>query len=285
MLFGLSKIAQLIEPLILSASGQTSTLLSMATSTIFMKGSVILTDLTLLFSLLSMTAMLPNSTARNFMLLSTLTMPGPLISDHLQFGYNGFFIGLLILTISLSYKGKEVAAGFFFILLCNMKREFLFLLPIYCIFTFRKYCWVREGEKGFELLYFNVFNAFKIFSLYIAIFALSIGPWLYYLPWNDVLQRLYLDPLGSQLLSNKWTPNFWNLFYSFELITSWIAQGSIGKPEYSIAHIMYLPEMTIGNCVQLLLLIQLVRILGILISSHCSLNYGRIQHHVHFIGH
>lgn len=68
------------------------------------KVTVIFADIFLYLAILRLAAMLKSKTAENFVILSTFLLPGILILDHIEFGYNGFLYGILILSFSELFR-------------------------------------------------------------------------------------------------------------------------------------------------------------------------------------
>ncbi|KAG6402751.1 hypothetical protein SASPL_134962 [Salvia splendens] len=170
---------------------------------LFQRFSVVLSDLVLVYSAYRLTR------SRNFralerLLISALVIwaPGLLIVDHMHFQYNGFLLGILLLSISFLEEGRDLIGGFIFAVLLCFKHLFAVAAPVYFVYLFRHYC--RGGlVKGFGRLVL-------MGSAVVAVFAAAYGPFWYYGQIQEVLQRMF--PFGRGLCHAYWAPNFW-VFY------------------------------------------------------------------------
>lgn len=103
--------------------------------------------------------------------------------DHLHFQYNGFLLGILLLSISYLEEGRDLIGGFTFAVLLCFKHLFAVAAPVYFVYLFRHYC--RGGLlKGFGRLVL-------MGSVVLAVFAAAFGPFLYY-GQVDVLSQFML---------------------------------------------------------------------------------------------
>ncbi|GFP91033.1 probable dolichyl pyrophosphate glc1man9glcnac2 alpha-1 3-glucosyltransferase [Phtheirospermum japonicum] len=128
--------------------------------------------------------------------------PGLFIVDHLHFQYNGFLLGLLLLSISFLEEGKDLMGGLVFAVLLCFKHLFAVAGPVYFVYLFRHYC--RGGlVKGFGRL-------MLMGSVVLAVFAAAYGPFWYHGQIQRVLSRMF--PFGRGLCHAYWAPNFW-VFY------------------------------------------------------------------------
>ncbi|CAA0820682.1 Probable dolichyl pyrophosphate Glc1Man9GlcNAc2 alpha-1-3-glucosyltransferase [Striga hermonthica] len=128
--------------------------------------------------------------------------PGLFIVDHLHFQYNGFLLGMLLLSISFLEEGRDLLGGFVFAVLLCFKHLFAVAAPLYFVYLFRHYC--RGGfAKGLARLVL-------MGSVVMAVFAAAYGPFWYYGQIQQVLHRMF--PFGRGLCHAYWAPNFW-VFY------------------------------------------------------------------------
>lgn len=97
--------------------------------------------------------------------------PALLIVDHMHFQYNGFLLGLLLMSISGLMEGKDLMGGFFFAVLLCFKHLFAVAAPVYFVYLLRHYC--RGGlVKGFGRL-------LVMGMVVVAVFVAAFGPFVY----------------------------------------------------------------------------------------------------------
>lgn len=91
--------------------------------------------------------------------------------DHLHFQYNGFLLGLLLISLSALENGEDLLGGFAFAVLLCFKHLFAVAAPVYFVYLLRHYC--RGGlVKGFGRLV-------VMGSVVVAVFAAAYGPFVY----------------------------------------------------------------------------------------------------------
>ncbi|KAK4397096.1 putative dolichyl pyrophosphate Glc1Man9GlcNAc2 alpha-1,3-glucosyltransferase [Sesamum angolense] len=170
---------------------------------LFQRLSVTLSDSILVYSAYRLTRNINFSSFERFLIWAlVIWSPGLFIVDHLHFQYNGFLLGMLLLSISFLEEGKDLVGGFFFAVLLCFKHLFAVAAPVYFVYLFRHYC--RGGlVKGFGRLVL-------IGSVVLVVFAAAYGPFLYYGQMQEVLRRMF--PFGRGLCHAYWAPNFW-VFY------------------------------------------------------------------------
>ncbi|KAJ4825488.1 hypothetical protein Tsubulata_025507 [Turnera subulata] len=167
----------------------------------FQRVSVILSDLSLLYGVYRLTR---NLEPRKKVLLWVLVVwsPGLVIVDNMHFQYNGFLLGLQLLSISYLQEGRDLMGGFFFAVLLCFKHLFAVAAPVFFVYLLRHYCW-KGLVKGFGRLS-------AMGAVVVAVFAASYGPFSYHGQIQQVLARLF--PFGRGLCHAYWAPNFW-VFY------------------------------------------------------------------------
>ncbi|XP_057800243.1 probable dolichyl pyrophosphate Glc1Man9GlcNAc2 alpha-1,3-glucosyltransferase isoform X1 [Salvia miltiorrhiza] len=170
---------------------------------LFQRLSVALSDVLLVYSAYRLTK------KRNFRDLERLLIcalviwaPGLFLVDHMHFQYNGFLLGMLLLSISFLEEGRDLMGGFIFAVLLCFKHLFAVAAPVYFVYLFRHYC--RGGFlKGFARLVL-------MGCVVLAVFAAAYLPFWHYGQIREVLQRMF--PFGRGLCHAYWAPNFW-VFY------------------------------------------------------------------------
>ncbi|KUJ19554.1 glycosyltransferase family 57 protein [Mollisia scopiformis] len=231
----------------------------------FQRASVIATELVLVYALHLYVQSAPSALKRpsHAAALSILLSPGLLIIDHIHFQYNGFLYGLLILSLVLARKkSTTLASGLLFAALLCLKHIYLYLAPAYLVYLLRAYC---LGPKS--IFHIKFFNALKLGTGVIAVFAAAFGPFAIWGQIPQLLSRLF--PFSRGLCHAYWAPNVWAM-YSFtdrvmiyvaprlglpvnqEAINS-VTRGLVGDTSFAV-----LPEITASTTFALTLLFQFI---------------------------
>lgn len=138
---------------------------------LFQRLSVIIFDFVLAFGIYKLTR---NLRYKERVLTGVLVILSPalMIVDHLHFQYNGFLLGVLLVSVSALEEGKDLLGGFVFAVLLCFKHLFAVAAPVYFVYLLRHYC--KGGlVKGF--------GRFVIMgSAVVAVFAAAYGPFLYH---------------------------------------------------------------------------------------------------------
>lgn len=140
---------------------------------VFQRLSVALSDFVLVYSAYRLTVSRKCSNFERFFIwILIIWSPGLFIVDHLHFQYNGFLLGLLLLSISFLEEGRDLMGGFIFAVLLCFKHLFAVAAPVYFVYLFRHYC--RGGlVKGFGRLVL-------MGSVVLAVLAAAYGPFVYH---------------------------------------------------------------------------------------------------------
>ncbi|CAK9133465.1 unnamed protein product [Ilex paraguariensis] len=167
----------------------------------FQRVSVIVSDIVLMYGVYCLTRNLERR-KRNFVWVLVIWSPGLMIVDHMHFQYNGFLLGILLVSLAALQEGKDLVGGFAFAVLLCFKHLFAVAAPVYFVYLFRHYC--RGGLiRGFGRL---VLMGTMVFAVFVA----AYGPFVYYGQIQQVLSRMF--PFGRGLCHAYWAPNFW-VFY------------------------------------------------------------------------
>ncbi|KAJ7961854.1 Alpha-1,3-glucosyltransferase [Quillaja saponaria] len=167
----------------------------------FQRITVILSDLCLLYGIHRLTRKL-DSRRQNLIWVLVIWSPMLLIVDHVHFQYNGFLLGILLISLSYLEEGKDLMGGFAFAILLCLKHLFAVAAPVYFVYLFRHYC--RGGfMRGFSRLLI-------MGAAVVVVFAVAYGPFLYHGQIEQVISRMF--PFGRGLCHAYWAPNFW-VFY------------------------------------------------------------------------
>lgn len=138
---------------------------------LFQRLSVIFSDVVLIYSIRKLSKDL-KKTEKFLTWALIIWSPGLFIVDHMHFQYNGFLLGMLLLSLSYLEEGRDVMGGFVFAVLLCFKHLFAVAAPVYFVYLFRHYC--NGGiVKGFVRLV-------VMGSVVLAVFAAAYGPFAYY---------------------------------------------------------------------------------------------------------
>lgn len=213
----LSLPASLVDPTIVSLSaGQNY---SAPSAVLFQRSSVVLADLSLL---LAARRVLARSKERKTLTLILLIWsPALLIVDHVHFQYNGFLLGILIMSLALLAEGRDLAGGFVFAVLLCTKHLFMVAAPVYFAYLLRHYCCAGGVGKGIARLV-------AMGGAVLAVFTAAFGPFVYYGQIQQVLRRLF--PFGRGLCHAYWAPNFWVFYIMLDKGLAFV----LGKLGYSM---------------------------------------------------
>lgn len=170
---------------------------------LFQRLSVIVCDLVLLYGVYRLSKNFSMGfKERVLMWVLVVWSPGLVIVDHMHFQYNGFLLGLLMMSISYMMEGRDLMGGFVFAVLLCFKHLFAVAAPVYFVYLLRHYCW-KGFVKGFWRI--SVLGA-----VVVAVFAAAYGPFVYHGQMQKVIGRMF--PFGRGLCHAYWAPNFW-VFY------------------------------------------------------------------------
>ncbi|XP_068493574.1 dolichyl pyrophosphate Glc1Man9GlcNAc2 alpha-1,3-glucosyltransferase isoform X4 [Phaseolus vulgaris] len=167
----------------------------------FQRVTVILSDLSLLYGVYRLTR---NLDSKKQKLIWSLIIWSPMlfIVDHVHFQYNGFLIGILLISLSYLEEGRDLLGGCIFAVLLCFKHLFAVAAPVYFIYLLRHYVW-GGMIRGFSRLLI-------MGGVVTAVFASAFGPFFHLGQIQQVIRRLF--PFGRGLCHAYWAPNFW-VFY------------------------------------------------------------------------
>ncbi|XP_025269356.1 probable dolichyl pyrophosphate Glc1Man9GlcNAc2 alpha-1,3-glucosyltransferase [Camponotus floridanus] len=178
----------------------------------FQRATVIFTDLIFAYGVREMSRTFCKSSNSHavFVLLSLCNI-GLLIVDHIHFQYNGFLLGILLISISkVSQIGKEMSVlqgAIWFAILLNLKHLYVFIAPAYIVWLLKSYC--LNSGKFFKRL-------FTLGFIILAVLTASFGPFITQL--SQVISRLF--PFKRGLVHSYWAANCWALYIGAEKILS-----------------------------------------------------------------
>ena len=136
----------------------------------FQRVTVILSDLSLLYGVYRLTR---NLDSRKQQLIWSLVIWSPMlfIVDHVHFQYNGFLIGILLISLSYLEEGRDLLGGFVFAVLLCFKHLFAVAAPVYFVYLLRHYCWGGTVRGIGRLLIMG--------GVVTAVFASAFGPFFH----------------------------------------------------------------------------------------------------------
>ncbi|GAB4862007.1 hypothetical protein Ancab_037261 [Ancistrocladus abbreviatus] len=185
----------------------------------FQRITVMVSDFLLHYAIYRITKNLDQS-KRILIWILVIWSPGLLIVDHMHFQYNGFLLGLLMMSISALEEGKDLRGGFIFAGLLCFKHLFAVAGPVYFVYLLRHYC--RGGL-------FRGFGRLLVMGMAVMlVFAAAFGPFVYHGQMLQVIHRMF--PFGRGLCHAYWAPNFW-VFY---IIVDKLLAFSLGKLGFNI---------------------------------------------------
>ena len=174
--------------------------------------------------------------------------PRLIIVDHIHFQYNGFLLGVLLLSVAFLRRNDalgDVLGGLTFAILLMLKHIFAYCAPLYFVYLLRHYCFVPVCAVGsprsvgstpqtspekksrhvkrasdLELVVssrrFSPIRLAKLGSVVAATFAACIGPVVAFADGGPIkavgalVSRL--APVGRGLTHAYWAPNVWALY-------------------------------------------------------------------------
>ncbi|KAK1262273.1 putative dolichyl pyrophosphate Glc1Man9GlcNAc2 alpha-1,3-glucosyltransferase [Acorus gramineus] len=136
---------------------------------LFQRSTVALSDLLLFLGVYLSTRKMAEIGRRRVVYLLIVWSPALLMVDHVHFQYNGFLLGILLVSLACLEKGRDLMGG------GGLKRGLLRFVAMGVVVG--------------------------------VVFAASFGPFVYYGQMQQVLRRLF--PFGRGLCHAYWAPNFW----------------------------------------------------------------------------
>lgn len=239
--------------------------------------------------------------------------PGLLLVDHIHFQYNGFLLGVFILSITAIRQGHDLLGGMLFAVLLNFKHIFLYVAPVYFVYLLRNYCFEEEvgsfqNYQQFEDRFakrqprrFSVVNFIRLGLCVILVFALSMGPFFYYGAMPNVMARLF--PVHRGLCHAYWAPNVWAIYSALDTGLGALARKLGGEAAAALAAsagtrglvrdaaFAILPEVRVGHTGLLTIATMAPALLSLWRTPHpkvfhsalvyCSLCSFMLGYHVH----
>ncbi|SAL99562.1 hypothetical protein [Absidia glauca] len=198
---GLGGIGHFLDPdmTIISADGYSS-----ATTVIYQRATVVLSELVLYWGLLRYLKTGTTTTSSSLVVVaaSIFLHPGLWIVDHIHFQYNGLLYGILVHSIVDAKQHRLLRSGILFAILLNFKHIYLYLAPAYFVYLLQAYC--------FDAGTFSVRRFLQLGASVVAVFVVSLGPFVWTGQGPALVARLF--PFTRGLCHAYWAPNLWALY-------------------------------------------------------------------------
>ncbi|XP_066902455.1 dolichyl pyrophosphate Glc1Man9GlcNAc2 alpha-1,3-glucosyltransferase isoform X2 [Halyomorpha halys] len=133
---------------------------------------------------------------------------GLFIVDHIHFQYNGFLLGILLVSIAKIMKGHHLSGAFWFAVLLNLKHIYIYMAPAYGVYLIRNYCLVRKRGKIDMLT--SLWRLTKLAGIGSVVLFISFGPFVFMGQLKQLILRLF--PFKRGLCHSYWAPNFWAFY-------------------------------------------------------------------------
>ncbi|GAM22191.1 hypothetical protein SAMD00019534_053660 [Acytostelium subglobosum LB1] len=148
--------------------------------------------------------------------------PGLLMVDHIHFQYNGFLKGIMLLSLYFMASGHPLLGGIVFATLLNFKHIYMYLAPAYFVYLLIHYCFGSSAR----LSSFNITRFIALGVSVLAVFAISLGPFIIYQQIPQLISRLF--PFGRGLSHAYWAPNFWSLYNFIDRLSLFVGSKYLG---------------------------------------------------------
>ena len=163
---------------------------------------------------------------------------GLLLVDHVHFQYNGFLLGILLLSLAALTAGHDLLGALIFTSLLMLKHIFVYAAPFYFVYLLRHYCFPVGPAQA------RAFAAHRLVLLAtacVAVVATVLAPFVWpHLQLHGVsaaaaaalqrelkqlLSRLF--PWGRGLVHAYWAPNVWALYMFADTVFAKVG-GALG---------------------------------------------------------
>lgn len=229
---------------------------------------------------------------RNLATFLVLFHPGLLIVDHMHFQYNGFLLGLLLISMTLATYGNDVLATVAFSLTLCFKHLFLYVAPAFGCY----YLGVLYVVGGWRRV--RLFASLSVAAG--CVLAVAFGPVVYYGTGEQVVARLF--PLQRGLIHAYWAPNAWALYAAVDKVLGivWSLGGDVDGARsqaaltgglVQVARFRVLPQVESGTTAVVTLVAMMPALVGLLRRPlagtlwpavvYCSLCSFMFGYHVH----
>ena len=256
---------------------------------LYQRLSVIFSEF-LLFAAVYFATIRSSRRVRNLATFLVLFHPGLLIVDHIHFQYNGFLLGLLLISMTLATYGNDVLATVAFSLTLCFKHLFLYVAPAFGCY----YLGVLYVVGGWRRV--RLFASLSVAAG--CVLAVAFGPVVYYGTGEQVVGRLF--PLQRGLIHAYWAPNAWALYAAVDKVLGivWSLGGDGARSQAAltgglvqVARFRALPQVESGTTAVVTLVAMMPALVGLLRRPlagklwpavvYCSLCSFMFGYHVH----
>ena len=133
----------------------------------------------------------------------------PLCAD-IHFQYNGFLLGIFLLSINALLRHEPLWGAFWFAVLLQFKHIFLYVAPVYFVYLLFHHC-MRRDEPGGPIRGLHFGRLAQLAAVVLSVFGVALGPFLWWGQGAQLLSRLF--PFQRGLCHAYWAPNAW-VFYN-----------------------------------------------------------------------
>jgi alpha-1,3-glucosyltransferase len=204
----------------------------------FLRSTVILSDLVLWVG--AWFAASTSTTSRPWMVFALIVFnPGLLWLDHVHFQYNGFLLGILLMSIACLLKGNKerdemmfsfyhISAAILFAVLLTLKHLYLTLSLWYFAYLLRRYCFVQDKHNR------SVFSFYRLVLLGVPTLGTLLFPFFPFLLTinpTDQAERIAtrLFPFARGLVHDYWAGNVWAFYMGADKVLGALLQRELPK--------------------------------------------------------
>lgn len=148
----------------------------------------------------------------------------------IHFQYNGFLLGLFLLSITAIMREENLWAAFWFAVLLQSKHIFLYVAPVYFVYLLMNYC-MRRNRSG-SIVSLDLVRLASVGSIVLVVFGISLGPFIVWGQLPQLLSRLF--PFQRGLCHAYWAPNVWVFYNIFDKLLILIGRRYFGFDIQSI---------------------------------------------------
>mmetsp|Transcript_8986 Transcript_8986/g.11921 ORF Transcript_8986/g.11921 Transcript_8986/m.11921 type:complete len:523 (+) Transcript_8986:69-1637(+) len=202
---------------------------------LFQRSTVMVTDFVLFFGALQAARAFGQSAFSALVCASLIILsPGLLFVDHMHFQYNGFLLGILLLSLAFLAQGRYILGGALYALLVTLKHLYLPLAPVYFVYLLKVFVVGKAGACWQDRLG----RLIALGSVVLLIFAAAFAPFLIQdNPKEQMAQMLIrLFPFGRGLCHAYWAPNIWALYmFADRVALVCLKKFQLASPEQMLA--------------------------------------------------